>query len=284
MKSTKGMRSAVLVTALLAVAGVMAVLACGPAASTQQAVGVGSVAAKEEPTETPTPTATLHPDCVTLPLPDGRRVTSCPPPGPENVESNLRRYYNYAMATKAANAGRRSVVEPVYIDVLVYTDSVAAMRSVAEFLESARDVGVVTVYPKPTRYGAAGVTAWHVNIELVPQIAAMEGVLRVDKVQEGVPRSSQWQLSPNPAVLKRIAMDDWHAAGVTGSCVGILCSMPEAPSRRTVFASPHHQGRRGVMLRRPLWWPAAMVGFVMASRNRGRRSCPVQPSQRTSSA
>ena len=193
-----------------------------PAASTQQAVGVGSVAAKEEAyCETPTPTATLHPDCVTLPLPDGRRVTSCPPPGPENVEGDLRWRYNSVMATKEANAGRRSVVEPVYIDIIVNTDSVAPMRMVAEFLESNEVVGKISLYPEPGRYGAAGLTAVRVNIELVPQIAAIEGVVRVEKIQTMNPLSSQGQPAPNPAVLKRMGIDDWHAAGVTGSGVGV---------------------------------------------------------------
>ena len=218
MKPIKWMRTGVLVIALSAVAGVMAVLACGPASSAQQTSGG---AEKERPTETPTPTPTLHPDCVTLPLPDGSRVTSCPPPGPENVESNLRRYYNRVMATKEANAVRRAVVEPVYVDVVVNTDSVAAMHTAAEFLESNGDVGVVSVYPEPGRYGAAGVTAYHVNIELVPRIAAIEGVVRVEKVRDLQPLSSQGQPAPNPAVLKRMGIDDWHQAGITGSGVGV---------------------------------------------------------------
>ena len=116
MKSTKWMRSVLLAVALTAVAGVMAVLACGSASPVQQSAGGGE---KEKPTKTPT--ATLHPDCVVLTLPDGGKGTSCPSPGPENVEANLRRHYNGHMLYKASAArdGRRSVVDPVYIGISV---------------------------------------------------------------------------------------------------------------------------------------------------------------------
>ena len=218
MKSAKMMRVTVLMIAVAAVAGVMAVLACGPASSAQQTSGRGE---KERPTETPTPTPTLHPDCVTLPLPDGSRVTSCPPPGPENVESNLRRHYNRVMATKEANAGRRAVFEPLYVDIVVDTDSVATMHVVAEFLESYEDVGKIDLQSHPSHYGAAALIVGHVRVELIPAIAAIEGVVRVEKERKPVPLSSQGQPAPNLAVLARMGVDDWHQAGITGSGVGV---------------------------------------------------------------
>ena len=224
MKLSQRVRLVVSAFAVMSVVGVMAVMACGPAAPASQQVGGGGlVTAKEEPTDMPTltPTATLHRDCVTLTLPDGSTGVSCPPPGPENVDSNLRRHYNRVMATKEDQAGRRSVVEPVYIDVLVNTDSIAAMHVVAEFLESHEDVGKINLYPEPGRYGAAGMVAAHVNMELIPAIAGIEGVVRVEENRALVPLSSQGQSAPNLAVLERMGVDDWHAAGVTGSGVGV---------------------------------------------------------------
>ena len=218
MKSVKWMRSVMLAVAVVAVSGVIAVLSCAPASPANQS---GSGAEKEKPTETATPTPTLHPDCVTLPLPDGSRVTSCPPPGPENVESNLRRHYNRVMATKEANAGRRSVVEPVYVDIVVDTDSVATMHAVAEFLESYDDVGKIDLQSHPSHYGAAALIVGHVRVDLIPAIAAIEGVVRVEKERATVPLSSQGQPAPNPAVLARTGVDDWHQVGVTGAGVGV---------------------------------------------------------------
>ncbi len=212
MKSAKMMRTTVLMIAVAAVAGVMAVLACGPASPAQQSTnGIE----KEKPTKTPTPTPTLHPDCVTLPLPDGRKVTSCPPPGPENVESNLRRHYNWHMATKESGV-RGSVAEPVYVDVLINTDSVAAMHAVENFLRGGKAVGIIDLYPEPGRYGAAGLAS-RVSIESIPEIAVIDGVVRVEKEQVMNPLSSLGQPAPNAAVLKRMGIYDWHQAGVTGS-------------------------------------------------------------------
>ena len=209
MKLPQWVRLVVLAFAVMSVVGVMAVMACGPAAPASQSGGGGGSGEKENPTETPTPMPTLHPGCVTLPLPDGSTGVSCPPPGPENVEGNLRRYYNRVMATKEAQAGRRSVVEPVYIHVVVDTDSVAAMHAVAEFLESHEDAGKIILDSEPSFYGPAGLVAKHVNMELIPVIAAIEGVLRVEKESVGVPLSSQGQPAPNPAVLARMGVDDW---------------------------------------------------------------------------
>ena len=225
MKSPQWVRLVVLAFAVMSAVGVIALVACAPAApASQQAGSGGLVAAKEEPTETLTPTATLHPDCVTLPLYDGSKVTSCPPPGPENVEGNLRRYYNRVMATKEAQAGRRSVVEPVYVHVVVDMDSVASMHVVAEFLGGHEDVGKIYLDPEPGFYAPAGLVAGHVRMELIPAIAAIEGVVRVAEDPATVPLSSQGQLAPNPAVLARMGVDDWHAAGVTGSGVWCCCN------------------------------------------------------------
>ena len=212
MKAPQWVRLVVLSFAVMSVSGVLAVVACAPAAPASQSGGVGGSGEKENPTETPTLTPTPHPDCVTLPLPDGSTGVCWPPPGPENVEGNLRRHYNRVMATKVAQAGRRSVVEPVYIDVLVDTDSIAAVHAVAEFLQSHEDAGKIYLDPEPSFYGPAGLVAKHVNMELIPEIAAIEGVLRVERESVVVPLSSQGQPAPNPAVLERMGVGDWSRA------------------------------------------------------------------------
>lgn len=90
-----------LAVAVVAVSGAIAVLACAPAAPARQAGDSGDVVAKEKPTPTPT----LHPDCVTLTFPDGGKGTSCPPLGPENVDANLRRHYNGHIRQGDSRAG-----------------------------------------------------------------------------------------------------------------------------------------------------------------------------------
>ena len=209
-----------LALALLAVAAVLAVLACGPAAPAQQSSGGGEVVAKEKPTPTPT----LHPDCFTMTLPDGvpgsgGKVTSCPPPGPDNVDANLRRGYNGYMSRKdaAAQDGRRSAVEPVYLGgITVETTTVEAVDAVAEFLEENGDGGVVYRFKYGVGHDPVGaVVAAYVNIELVPSIAAIDGVESIKKGQDGEPGGRSRQLGVG-TVNDLLGVDEWHAAGVTG--------------------------------------------------------------------
>ena len=221
MSSTKWVRTGVLAVALLAVAGVIAVLACGPAASSQQSGG-GEVVAKEKPTPTPTPT--LHPDCFTMTMPDGYVAMSCPEPGPENVDANLRRSYNGYMADKKdAQEGRRAAVEPVYIGIKVELTTHEAVDAVADFLEENGDGGVVNRYKFGAdhpfgRVGAVG--AAYVNIELIPLIAAIDGVESVKK-PVGTHPDSRSRQSGVGTVRDLLGVDDWHAAGITGSDVDV---------------------------------------------------------------
>ena len=223
MKASQWVRLVVLAFAFMSVAGVMAAVACGPSAPAQQSGGGSGSGEKENPTETPTLTPTLHPDCVTLTLPgpDGSKVTSCPPPGPENVDSNLRRHYNQHMAQKDAQEGRRSAVEPVYVGITVETTTLEAVDVVADFLEDNGD-GVVHRF----RYGVdkplvGVVVSGYVNIELMPTIAAIEGVKSVKKNISEEPVSSFAQAASGQTAVDLIGADEWHAAGVIGSGVEV---------------------------------------------------------------
>ena len=223
MSLTKWMRTGVLAVALLAVAGVMAVLACGPAASSQQSGGSGGdVVAQEKPPVSPT--GTLHPDCVTITFPGSSGPsTSCPPPGSENVDANLRWSYNGYMSRKeaAAQDGRRASVDPVYIGVTIETTTVEAVDAVAEFLEENGDGGVVYRYKYGVGHDPVGaLVAAYVNIELIPSIAAIDGVESVKKNQDAEPDGRSRQ-SGDGTVRDLLGVDGWHAAGITGAGVEV---------------------------------------------------------------
>ena len=248
MPSAKWMRTGILAVALLAIAGVIAVVACGPSAQSggnsdggegatidgsdsgasllapgvsvlSQESGDGSSEGKKS---TPTPTATLHPDCVKLTYPEGGSGISCPPPGPENVEGNLRRHYNHVMKLKQEAAeGRRSPVEPVYIFISVEMTTHEAVDAVALFLEENGDGGKFYTW----KYGededpAGAISAGYVNIELVPQIAAIEGVKLVYEERGTIPLSSLGGPS-SQVVPSLMGADQWHAVGVKGAGVGV---------------------------------------------------------------
>ena len=225
MKAPQRVRLVVLAFAFMSVAGVLAVVACAPSApASQSGGGSGSGSGeKENPTETPTLTPTLHPDCVTmtLPGPDGSKVTSCPPPGPENVDSNLRRLYNQHMAQKDAPGGRRSAVEPVYIGITVETTTLEAVDVVADFLEANGD-GVVHRFKYGVDKPRVGVVvSGYVDIELVTAIAAIEGVESVKQNHPAELLSSFAQPASGQTAVDLIGADQWHRAGFAGAGVGL---------------------------------------------------------------
>ena len=225
MKTAKRFRLVALSFAVMSVVGVMAVVACGPSAPVQQLGGGSGSGEKENPTETPTVTPTLHPDCVTLPLPDGSKVTSCPPPGPENVEGNLRRYYNQHMADKKdAQEGRRSAVEPLFIDITVETTTHEAVDAVAEFLDENGDGGVIHRYKFDSDhpYGRVGsVVTYYVRMELIPRIASIDGVKTVAKAVHADYGSGPRQSGGAQGVTSLLGVDQWRALGVDGAGVEV---------------------------------------------------------------
>ena len=220
MKLSQRVRLVASVFAAMSVAGVFSLVACGPSAPSG---GGGGSGGKENPTETPTLTLTPtpHPDCVTLTLPGIGTATSCPPEGPENAGANLRRHYNQHMEQKEAQDGRRAAVEPVYIGMTVETTTLEAVDVVADFLEANGD-GVVHRFKYGVDESIVGaVVSGYVDIEVMPSIAAIEGVKSVKKNSPAEPASSLAQPASGQTAVDLMGVDEWHAAGVTGSGVEV---------------------------------------------------------------
>ena len=228
MKSIKVVKSGVLTSATLAIAGVMAVLACGPAAAPVQQAGGStveesvSVPATEAPFvvqqsgdgEKEQPTPTRDPECYEVDIPHTDRTDwSCPEPGPRNIDPNLRSRYNGHMEQKATRQARGQASENVQLRVIVGTSTEDAVDDVVEFLNA--NGGVFVRSSKGGVHSAGRVTAT-VNIELLPSIAAIEDVKFIEEVQRGQPAGFNRQGVPIPTVLEAMRVDDWHGAGVTG--------------------------------------------------------------------
>ena len=221
MKAPQWVRLLVLAFAVMSAVGVIALVACAPAAPSSPSGSGGGSGGKKNPTEAPTLTPTPHPDCVTLTLPGIGTATSCPPEGPENVGANLRRHYNQHMEQKEALGGRRSVVEPVYIGMTVETTTLEAVDVVADFLEANGD-GVVHRFKYGVDKPRVGVVvSGYVDIELMPSIAAIEGVKSVKKNSPAEPASSLVQPASGQTAVDLMGADEWHAVGVTGSGVEV---------------------------------------------------------------
>ena len=242
MKITNRMRTAMLVV------GVVAVLACGPAAAPeQQSGGAGGVAegvsalATEAPfvlhqsgdgehddqqddtSDEPTPTATPYPDDCKKKWNLRAEVWEvvCPPAGSRKIEHNLRREYNDHMEEKTTRQARGETMGVVerYVHIVVTSDD--AVDAVADFLET-RTSNRIKRYKDD---GDGAFVSGRINIELFPVIAEMDGVEYIDIVIPSVSQSQMRQSNPTPTptmtALERVRTDQWHDAGVTGAGVEV---------------------------------------------------------------
>ena len=219
MKASQWVRLFMLSCAVMSAVGVMAVMACPPASPASQS-GSGD---KESPTATPIPTATPYPDdCVEFQAAEDRMDVFCPEPGPRQIEEVLRKQYNALMAENelAAQEGRRSVLGPIMVEVFITTSTTDAVDDVVELLQ---DNGArVFSHNKGIDVHAAGRITALVNIELLPDIIAIEGVGDVVEVRKDPPVGSNLHVGPGTVTaLERMFVDHWHEAGVTGAGVGV---------------------------------------------------------------
>ena len=245
MKTTNRMRLVLLAVVAMLVAGVVAVLACGPAAPEQQSGGAGDVSEsvsalateapfvlpqsgdgerddqQEDTGNEPTPTATPYPDDCKKKWNLRTEVWEmvCPPAGSRKIEHNLRREYNYHMEEKATRQARGESMAVVERQVLIRVKTHDAVDVVVEFLEARTDNFIWRVKDP----GAGGRVGGLLDIELLPALAEMEDVLEVDQEIPPSPGSLMRQSNPTPTMtaVEQVRADQWHDAGVTGSGVGV---------------------------------------------------------------
>ena len=233
MKSTKWMRSAVLTTAVMAVAGVIAVVACGPAAPAQQSGNSGG--GKEQPTATPYPD-----DCKRK----WNRITEgwemvCPEPGSRKIDHNLRREYNDHMEKKATREARGETVAAIERRVYIEVSAHGVVDAVVDYLEARSSNPIKhTKYPR-----GDGLVSGLVSIELFPAIADMEGVVEIRPIPQASPVSLMRQSSnptpvPTMTALEHVRADQWHDAGVTGSGIQVAVIDFDFREFRTRVADP----------------------------------------------
>ena len=237
MKAAQWVRLVVLSFAVMSAVGVIAFVACGPAAPASESGGAANVSdsvagmttevpfllqesgdgEKEEPTATPYPD-----DCMEFKRPDnGQMIMVCPEPGPRAIEQDLRKMYNDFMAEKelAAQEGRRSTLGAAVLEVQINTSTTDAVDDVLEFLEA--NGARVSGHSKESDVHAAGIVVAYVSIELLPSIIEIEGVQGVVEVHDAQPASGNLQAPPTMTAVERTRVDEWHQAGVTGSGVEV---------------------------------------------------------------
>ena len=229
------------VVAMLAM-GVVAVLACGPAAvPEQQSGGAGGVAesvsvpatevpfvlqqsgdvGKAEPTETPRST----PVCWEVPVYGGGTRIGCEEPGPPNTDFALRMAIKEHKEQSASRA-RGEPVDPVTVEVRIYVKTEAGTDALLEFLAANGGDAEVHVFRSTEHWWAGQLWVSRLDAGLIESIAEIEGVATmsiIPPLQETGNRLQQRESTVASALTAAqiTHADQWHAAGITGSGVGV---------------------------------------------------------------
>ena len=227
MRNGRTVKWTILTMATAGLVGIAAVLACAPAAPTPSAENAASHATKppnkEAATATPTPTLTPTPegmDCYTHYDPRGKRMESCRPLVPPVVDPNLQHAVDQHMAEKEKAKGARATVEPKFLLVTILTDSADAVDPLVEYLEE-NTTGRVR-WSKEPGPGSMGASAY-VNLEQIPTIAAMDGVIRIYETPTTDPAGVNPQGgTPTPLTAQQaMQVEHWHNAGIKGKGVQV---------------------------------------------------------------
>ena len=160
-------RLGVLSAAVLAVAGVFALLACGPM----------SVPATEAPTLMPTPTLGLG--CGYMRNLGTRRADGvCRELGPGNIEEDLLRMYNDHVVDLATRQARGKLANrPDTFRFMIHVSTEDAAGDVLDFLGDVTTWGPVSSSDGGIRSGALVSAVF--SIRLLPEVAAIEGVEQI---------------------------------------------------------------------------------------------------------
>ena len=234
MKTNRWMKAAILASAVAALTAVVAVLACGPAASERQSSGSGDAVRRVTSPETEaqfvlqqpgdvskaTPTPTPGPGCE-------RRMNrfteewhvSCPEPGPQNIEHNLRWKFNEHMSERADRQVRGEPVEVVSLRVIIHTSTEDAVDDVLSYLKDVDTRG--PVYPSKGGNFPKGRVSARFSVELLPEVATINGVQLIDKPSRPSGQSLNFQRSPALTAADVVHVDQWHEAGVNGLGVDV---------------------------------------------------------------
>ncbi len=165
---------------------VTTILACGSTVSSGQSV--------------PEPKPTPDPDCYEIHDPADQTwqtlITVCPEPGPRNIKGNLRKKYKDHMAAKEErDDSRRSTQQDptVTVDIRIEIEPDEHLAAIESFIRR-QPTGRMQLYRDPDHPSKAAIAAFYVDIEIIPTIAAMDGVNEVAEIIKAQPQGSSPRL------------------------------------------------------------------------------------------
>ena len=251
MNSRLNIKVAVLATAILLIAGVVAIMACAPAAPTGGGSGDTPSAtqppSQEQPeataTMTPTPSPTPEIICSDYFGPRGEAMTTCQPAVPPIIRPDLQDDIDRHMAEKekAAKDGRST--ETKIIQVMILTETPDTVDALVAFLEANTSGRIRSGKTTDGTY-SSGASAY-LSIEIVPEIAELDGISEIYETETFQPEGSNRQGTP-PATLTEqqlMKVRAWYAANITGSVQAAIIDHDFRLFRNTVLLNTNRPVR-----------------------------------------
>ena len=169
MTSVSTARRLTLILAIALLTAVTIVLACTPAAPTaHDKPEQGSV-----PTLTPTPASMF---CETVYGPRGKPWESCVPLVPPTIDPDLQVVIDHYMVQKEKLHRSGQTIEPQFMHITVLIKNAEDVDPVVTYLQENTESRVrSSEEPGALSMGASA----NVNIEMIPTIAAMEGIRQI---------------------------------------------------------------------------------------------------------
>ena len=238
MKIIKPIQITLLTAAVILIAISAIAIACAPAAPSNQSGESENATTTPEPTATlkpgePTPTPKIGdpvpsspgtPPAIYLPNPEGTLVPHeaiNPPLTPRILTSHLRQQIEKREATQQArrSAGDQAHVENEIIWIIISVDSDKRVDEVVKYLEK-KSLPIVGKEPAYRPYHPRIIAI--VRISMIREISELEGVLRIEKVEDSAPGSSNQRTQPKPSAQSLEEQNEVHprhTIGITGECI-----------------------------------------------------------------
>ena len=232
-----------LLTAVVMIA--VSAIACTPASQGTQSSESDNATTTTRSTPTlkpgePVPTLASTPPAIYLPNPEGTLVPHeaiNPPLTPPVLNSYLKKKIEKREATQEArrSTGDQAHVENEIIWIIISVDSDKRVDEVVKYLEK-KSLPIVGT-GKNRSFIHPSVIAI-VRISMIREISEMEGVLRIEKVEDSTPGSSNQRTQPKPSaqsLVEKHGVDTWHTANIQGQTieVGVIESGFQGLSTRT---------------------------------------------------
>ena len=237
MQPSKSARTTVLAFTTALLIAVAIAIACAPTAPSSQVteapetISPNLITSQDDNGQNP-PQAQQTTEQQSVSPQESSPTATIPPPlqpdGDPVIDSNLQTVIDRYNEDKAEHEQTRQTMEPVFVDIIVIVSHPDEVDDLVVFMKE-HSTGHVYWGKGDETTAEAGGANGRVNIELIPTIALMPGVIdvhesRILDVNGKIPQSTNPTIPTAVQTLDALGVATWHAAGIdgTGTEIGII--------------------------------------------------------------